>query len=494
MSDSTTGSGDVPPLSTFTKVSFGIGASGEAITNVAFNSFVFFYYTVVLGLSGTLAGLAVTLALVSDAITDPLMGTISDRFKSRFGRRHPFLFFTAIPLGIAFFLVFSPPAGFEGFELFIWFTGFTILMRTLLTLYAVPHLALGAELSTDYHQRSTVMGYNNFFGFIGGASISWIGYTWFFNKTPDGTNGLLIASAYPNFALFAAVFISGSIMLCAWFTKDRIPYLPQPPEDQLPFRPVTVFKEMFSAMSNRNYLNLLLGFFLLSLMLGVHETIGLHMGTFFWELEPSQLRFYVFGSITGYVIGFTTTTPFHRKFDKRNTIIFSVVGLAFFGALSVNLRLLGIFPTNSFAYLFPILVFVSIFSYGSGSILNISVMSALADIADEHELATGRRQEGIFYSARTFFAKSTSAVGHLIGGIALDLIEFPSKAVPGEVPLETIYKLGIVYGPMAMVPGLASMFFYRRYKINRTRLREIQVSIAAQKAATAEAASPSPAD
>jgi Na+/melibiose symporter-like transporter len=470
-----------PPLRKFTKIAFGIGASGEAIAVVSFNLFVFFYYNQVLGLSGTLAGLAVTIALVSDAITDPIMGTLSDRFKSRLGRRHPFLLFTAIPLGIAFFLIFSPPPGLEGFSLFAWFTGFTILMRALLTLYAVPHLALGAELSTDYHQRSTVMAYNNLFGFVGGAAISWIGYSYFFDASEAYPNGLLNPGAYPVFALFAAIMISITILGCAWFTRDRIPFLPQPPEDQPPFHPIAVFKEMFSAISNRNYLNLLLGFFLLSLMLGVHETLVLHMGTFFWELGPSQLRFYIFGSITGYILGFTTTTPFHRRFDKRNTIICSVVGLAFFGALAVNLRLLGLFPENGHAYLLAILIFISVFSYASGSILNISVMSALADIADEHELSTGRRQEGIFYSARTFFAKSTSAVGHLIGGVALDVIQFPTKAVPGEVLPETVFALGMVYGPLAMIPGLASMLFYRRYKINRYRLLEIQKTLMARK-------------
>ena len=472
-----------PPVSVFTKTIFGLGASGEAITNVSFNTFVFFYYNQVLGLSGTLAGLAVTIALFSDAITDPLVGTISDRFKSKLGRRHPFLFFAAIPLGITFFFIFSPPKGIEGYTLFFWFCGFTVLLRTLLTLYAVPHLALGAELSKDYHERSTIMGYNNFFGFIGGASIYWIALTWFFDPTEDFANGLLNSHAYPVFGMFAAFFISATILICAWFTRDRIPFLPQPPADQSPFGAIVVFKEIFSVISNRNYLNLLLGFFLLALMLGVHETLNLHMGTFFWELEPRQLRFYVIGSVAGYIIGFTQTTGLHRRIDKRNSIIFSVVGLAFFGALAVNLRLLGLFPANNFAYLVVVLIFISVFSYASGSILNISVMSALADIADEHELATGRRQEGLFYSARTFFAKSTSAVGHLIGGIALDIIEFPAKAVPGNIPSETIFELGIVYGPLAMMPGLASMFFYGRYKLNRQRLEEIQKTIAERKAA-----------
>ena len=255
------------------------------------------------------------------------------------------------------------------------------------------------------------MSYNNFFGFIGGASASWIAYTWFFDSTEEYANGLRNPEAYPDYALFAAIFIAASIWICAWFTRDRIKYLPQPPDDQPPFRPLTVFREMFSAISNRNYLNLLLGFFFLALMLGVHETLSLHMSTFFWELQPSQIRFYVFGAIMGYVVGFTQTTSIHRIIDKRNSIIVSVLGLALFGALAVNLRLLGFFPTNSWAYVFPLIVFISIFSYASGSILNISVMSALADIADEHELATGRRQEGIFYSARTFARPSGSGGG-----------------------------------------------------------------------------------
>lgn len=489
MSDTTTSSGEVPPLTTFTKTAFGIGATGEAMTMVAFNTWVFFYYTQVLGLSGTLAGTAVTIAIFSDAITDPLMGAISDRFKSKLGRRHPFMFVGSLPLGIVFYLIFAPPTGLEGFGLFIWFASFTVALRTLLTFYAVPHLALGAELSSDYHERSNVMSFNNFFGFLGGATISWIGYTWFFNRSPDGVDGRFVAENYVNYGFLGAVFLSIAIFSCAWFTRDRIPYLPQPPADQSPFRPMTVFLEMFSAMSNRNYLNLLFGVFLLYLMLGIHETIGLHMGTYFWELETRELRFYVLGSLAGYALGFTTTTPLHRLFDKRNTIIFTVLALAIIGPLPVNLRLLGLFPTNDLSYLIVLLVSISIFSYGAGSILNISVMSALADIADEHELKTGRRQEGIFYSARMFFAKTTSAIGHLVAGVALDAINFPSKAVPGEVAPEVITKLGLVYGPLAMIPAVASVYFYRKYNINRESLRKIQVSIAANKAAAVKASS-----
>ncbi len=104
--------------------------------------------------------------------------------------------------------------------------------------------------------------------------------------------------------------------------------------------------------------------------------------------------------------------------------------------------MLGYFPENGTAWLFPLLS-LGVFSfYASIAILNISVMSALADVADEHELATGRRQEGIFYSARTFFSKLTSGLGHLLAGIAIDVIGFPLGARVGGGRLRRAVEAG----------------------------------------------------
>ena len=111
-------------------------------------------------------------------------------------------------------------------------------------------------------------------------------------------------------------------------------------------------------------------------------------------------------------------------------------------------------------------------------------MSALADIADEHELNTGRRQEGIFYSARTFFSKVTNGIGHLVAGIALDFYIFlPAGAVPGEVPEDVLFRLGVVDGPFAMIFGLIAACIYAGYRIDhqyhadiKRRLDEIKAS------------------
>ena len=94
-----------------TKLAFGIGATGEAATNWIFNALTFFFYNQILGLSGTLTAAAVTIGIISDAITDPLIGSISDRWRSKLGRRHPFMFAAPLPLIVTIYFIFSPPAG-----------------------------------------------------------------------------------------------------------------------------------------------------------------------------------------------------------------------------------------------------------------------------------------------------------------------------------------------------------------------------------------------
>ena len=130
-----------------TKLSYGIGQAAEGIKNAAFGTFLLLYYNQVLGLSGSLAGIAIFIALCFDAVTDPIAGSISDNFRSKWGRRHPFMYASAIPLAIAFYFLFVPMDGLGTTGLFIWMTVFTILTRGAMTLYHVPHLALGAELS-----------------------------------------------------------------------------------------------------------------------------------------------------------------------------------------------------------------------------------------------------------------------------------------------------------------------------------------------------------
>ena len=450
-----------------TKVAFGIGATGEGATNWIFAGLTFFFYNQVLGLSGSLTGLAVLIAIIFDAVSDPVIGSISDRFISKLGRRHPFMFAAPFPTVIAIYLMFFPPYELSEYGLFGWLIFSTIMLRLSITLFAVPHLALGAELSDDYFERSRVMSYNNLFGYMG-VIIMHI-FTWFliFPFFADEKIGQLYQESYTPIAIFSMILIALCILSSAYFTKDRIPYLKQPSKDESRIKTIDLFKDIVGAISNKNYARLLIGMFFLSMLIGTHETLAIYMGTFFYELSPIQIGWLIVNNIIGYAFGFILTAKLHQKFDKPIVIVATVIGLTVFWSASANIVLLGLAPERGSWELVTMIIFFGSFASACGSILHISVMSALADIADEHELITGIRQEGVFYAARSFFSKTSNGIGHVIAGIALDLIAFPENAMPGEVPEKIIFNLGLIDGPFAMIWGLIAAFFYARYKITR---------------------------
>jgi len=213
-----------PALTFSTKFAYGIGQLAEGLKNSALNTFVLFYYNQVLGLPGTLAGLAVAIALIFDAVTDPLAGSISDNWRSKLGRRHPFMYASALPLGICFYLLFAPPEGLSETALFIWLTATIIATRGSMTLYHVPHIALGAELSNDYQERSQIVSFRYVLSFVGFFLCYGLGFALFFRDTPDFPNGQFNVQAYGPFAITLSVLMVVTIIWSAWGTQHRIGY------------------------------------------------------------------------------------------------------------------------------------------------------------------------------------------------------------------------------------------------------------------------------
>ncbi len=469
-----------------TRLSFSVGSSAEAILGVAFNSFNFFFYNQILGLSGTLSGLAITIALVIDAVSDPFIGSLSDRWRSRLGRRHPFMFAAPIPVFVCFFFIYSPMdgladmtwLGIKGLPLFLWFTFFVVIFRNAMTLFHVPHLAMGAELSTDYSERSVIMSLSGFFATLAGVATLYIAYAYVFAATPEYANGLQNPEPYPTFAIVCGVIGVFFMVFSATLTMKQIPKMPQAPADLPAFQFRDTLAEMWEAWQNLNYRMLLIGLFFLSATLGVRETLGLHMNVFFWELLSEQIAIFILAIAPFALLAYFLPPFFHRIFDKRATTLGALVVLTITFIIPVTFRILGWFPENGSPSLMPTLIAFSVVGSVTGIVLTISVMSCLADIADEHELTTGRRQEGIFYSARSFFAKAVSALGHLIAGIALDVIGFPVKAEPGiVVEADKIFNLGLVDGPISSIGAIIAIFFYYRYNITKKRHREIQAEL-----------------
>ncbi|MBL6690398.1 MAG: MFS transporter [Pseudomonadales bacterium] len=158
-------------LSLPTMLAYGFGQVSESVKNQGFNIFLLFYYNQVLHVSATGTSLALAIALIFDALTDPIAGSLSDKLKSRWGRRHPFILAAAIPLAVTFYFLFNPPDGLTEFGYILWLTVFAVLVRASMTFYHVPHLALGAEMADSYEQRSTLYAFNTFFAFMGGRCV-----------------------------------------------------------------------------------------------------------------------------------------------------------------------------------------------------------------------------------------------------------------------------------------------------------------------------------
>jgi len=477
----------LPKLSLGTKLAFGIGAVGENVYLGLFNSFIAIFYNQILGLSNTLIGTAIMLALIVDGITDPLMGIVSDRFRSRHGRRHPFLFVAPVPIALAVYYIFNPPefliasaVDSSQLLLFVWLAAWTIISRVFLTLYHVPHLALGGELSKDQHERSQLFSVNAAIGYASGAAFGFIAWSFFFAgeriRESDGLSvpGHLDASSYLPLVLFVCALIIVTIWTCAAGTYNQIPRLSKV-EDQIEkITPRVFFREVLSTLKNRNYLLVLIGFFFLMLVAGVLETTGVFMNTYFWELAPKEIRWFGLTAIPSVIFGALMAPVLMKKLDRKPVLLIGLSGVIVFCQLTVDLRLLGLMPENHSPMLLPILLAnVAVFVFSLG-LCSVAVLSMLGDIVDENELQSGRRQEGLFYSARALFAKASSSFGHLLAGVGLDLfVKLPFKAVPGQLDDDLLVRLGIMSGPVVGVLAITAFFFYQGYYLPRDRHKEI---------------------
>jgi len=461
-----------------TKLAYGLGQ--EQIKSRGFDIFVFFYFNQILGLEGWMTGLAVAIALVFDAVTDPLAGSLSDSSRSPRGRRHPFMYASAAPLGIFWFLLFFPPAGIGSWGLFAWLTVFAVLVRGAMTLYHVPHLALGAEMTTDYQERTSVVAYRTMFGMLGGVMTTVIGLRVFFPETQGYANPLLNPAGYPRVALFGGVVMILTVWYSAWGTRDLIPQLPRAPDHPEPFSFKRVYLEFLSAWENRSFRALFVGFSIYAMSFGVTNTLGTHMNVFFWEFGPDEIALLAVVFVPGFAIGAFFAQRLHQRFDKKQTLIGASLASALLVNAGVVLRLLGLFPENGSPLLLPLIMGFILIVGVAAALGFISAGSMMADVAQEYELHSGQSRQGIFFSATSFSGKLASGGGHLLAGLGISLISFPVKATdPNALAPELIRNLALLNLAAASLTLLA-IYAYTRYAISHERYAEILKDLADQ--------------
>lgn len=485
-----------PALSRWSKLAFGVGAIGELVYLGMFNTFIQIYYNQAIGLSNAWIGTAVLLALFSDAVSDPAVGIISDRTRSRFGRRHPFLFLAPIPLGVSLWLIFNPPELLTGKEvlqtslgqiqLFMWLALWTIISRLCLTLYVIPHLALGGELARTQHERSQIFSINSIFGYATGALLTFIAWSYFLNGETTTADGVTIsnhlrAASYGPLSLFACAVVLISVSLCAVGTYPRVKYLSKPADNLANLTLLTFFRKILSTLKNRNYLFLLIGFFFFMISAGLYETFNIFVMTYFWELGPEQIRWVALAALPGVIVGAFMSPILMRRYDRKPVLLVGIFGMVIFTQLVIDLRLLDWLPANGAPIILPLLIGNAFGIAVSLGLASVAVLSMLGDVIDENELVSGLREEGLFYSARAFFAKTSSSVGHFVAGLVLDwFVRMPFEAVPGQLDADIVFRLGFSAGPMMSLAAAGSLLFYAQYHLPRSRHEEIMRELAAR--------------
>jgi Na+/melibiose symporter-like transporter len=398
------------------------------------------------------------------------------------------MYASAAPLAVTFYLLFNPPAGLGQWGLFGWLLGFAILVRASMTLYHVPHLALGAELSDDYTERTTVVAYRSFFSMIGAFATPVVGLGLFLRSTAEFENGQLNPAGYQELSLLFAIVMFVTIIASGIGTHSRIPFLRQPPVTSESFSLARLWAEFREAFAMRDFVWLASGMIGIGTLGGLLLVLQLHLTTHFWELTTDQIVIQSGFRALGPILGIPFWTVMAARFDKMPTLAFGTFWVALIVALPPMAKIYGFYPPYEDPTYFPILVVVSFLSLFGASAAFVTGGSMMADVVDAHELRHGRRQEGVFFAALSFAGKAASGLGGWIAGIGIDLIQFPTNAVPGEVSDEVVRNLGLLCGPATASLAIVSALLISRYGLHRERVAEIQAELLVRRGSTGEGA------
>lgn len=467
MADTTT----TTPVGTPTRAAYGFGAVAYGVKDNGFNYFLLIYYNQVLGLPAAKVALAGFIALCIDAISDPVVGNWSDRTHSRWGRRHPFMYAAALPIAFAYFFLWNPPEGLSGEALFYYLLAVAILVRTTITFYEVPSTSMVAELTENYHIRTSLLSYRYLFGWLGGLTIATAAFGFLLVPTEKYVHGMLNLEGYNTYGLIAALLMLVGILISAVGTHSRIPRMKAPP----PKRSLNVFRtfgEIFETLANRSFVMLFLAAIFFALAAGLSQALSYYFTTYFWELEARQLLYFIYGYVGSAILAFMFAPFMSRKLGKKTAAI-TISLLAFVLApMPVFLRLIGFFPENDSPVLLPLLLTFAIVDVMLIITSQIIIASMVADVVEDSELKTGRRSEGLFFAARTFANKIVSGMGLFVAGFILTRIGFPDGAIPGQVDPEIVRRLGLVYAPTLLLFYLASVALLSAYRITESQHEE----------------------
>lgn len=424
-------------LSWTTKLLYGSGDTGFSLTTTLVGAYLAIFLTDVVGLAPGLAALAILVGRTWDWINDPLIGYISDRTRTRWGRRRPFLLFGALPFGLAFTLMWWRPPLAGALALAAYYALAYLLFDTAATLVYMPYFALTPELTSDYDERTSLTSYRMFFSIFASLLAFTVPLLLIRSFRPENASrvfntGLLfgLLSALPLFLVFLG-------------TRERKEYsVPPPPR---------LLNAVRSVIGNRPFL-LGMGIYVFTWF-----TVDLMQAVLLYFLKYCVRREAQSDLILGTIfVSAIAALPFWnwlaRRWNKRATYI---AGISFWTVVQLVIITLG--PSSPLALLIVLCVLAGI-GVGAAHVLPWSI---LPDAIEWDEWKTGERHEGTYYSVVTLAQKAASSLAVPLVLLVLQIAGYaPNLSVQTA---STILGIRLVTGPIPAVmlgAGILCAAFY----------------------------------
>ncbi len=456
-----------PPLSPGTKSAYGFGAVAFGIKDQGFGFFLLIFYSQVIGLDPLLVGLATSIALLIDAISDPFVGYLSDNYKSSWGRRHPFMYVSAVPAALSYFFLWAPPVEASATFLFGYLLLFAVLVRTFITLYETPSAALAPELTTNYEARSGILSYRYFFGWTSGNAMSLLMFVAIFPAfASPQSSGQFSAEAYKIYGAIAATLIFISIVVSSLGTHRRAAQF-QNATTQAKISPRDLLSAAFALFHHASFRALIIASMFGAVAAGVSSSLALYFLNFFWGFSETQSGLIMVGIFFAAGLGAWLASALTRRFGKRRGAMMAGA-LAIFGTTGpITLRLLGILPENGTEFVFYYVLIATIIDIAVIICFQIIAASMMADLSEQLELQSQRRSEGLLFSSITFVRKSVGSLGILIGSSILFLAGIPAGVEGDAIEPASTQKMGAIYLPIMFILWSAMIFVVSHYRVSR---------------------------
>lgn len=436
------------------KIGYGLGDMGFNFYWANISAFLLIYYTDVFGISAAAAGTMMLVTKIVDAFTDPLMGAIADRTRSRFGKFRPYLLWLALPLAGAGVLTYSTPDLGETGKL-VWAYGTYTLLMLVYTAINIPYSALSGVITSDSQQRTTLVSFRFIGGFSGGILVTYL--------TPKLVPLLGQGDDVLGWQLTMLVFgIAAALMFLITFltTKERIA--------PLSLQPNAVRQDLADLKNNKPWLVL----FALALIIMVTITMRAGSGVYYFKYyveRPDLVGEFLSSYMLALALGAAATPLMTRFIDKKRLMVL-LMSLA--GLLSISLYFV---PADAVGIIFALNLAIG-FVLGPKSPLAFSMY---ADTADYNEWRTGRRATAMTFAAATFSQKLGGAIASALIGWLLAAIGYVANEQQS-----TGSQTGIVL-LISVIPGVIALlaaFVMRYYSLDNRQLAKIQFDLQQRKA------------